>query len=492
MVGDRVNTASRVQSVAEPGTVYVDEVTRQVTAAAIAYADAGEHAVKGKSEPLHLWRALRVVAGVAGSQREGGSEGPLVGPRLRAAADQGALPLRGGARGGAVGRDIGPGGRRQDATALGVREVHRRPRGHRALALRPLPGLRRGRRLLGARRDGAPAPGDRRGGGARGVRAAVGIGAGAVDPRPHGPRVPRSPPGRAHRDDRGLPGPPGAVRGLAALLRASGRAGTGGHGLRRPPVGRRRAAGLHRAPAGVVGRQADLHRGARALRARRAPGGLAARPRRGHAGLPGAAGRRGGGLPPRRAGRRPPRDRTPAHRLPGRGDPALRPGDGARPRRPGRARRGRRAPGRHRGRGRDRDAGHAELPADRPDGRAGPRGAGPGQGPGGDGRQLPARDGERPLRPARRAGRRAAGIAGPQAGPGGPRRPPLARARALRLRAEHAPDGRLRHALQARAQATPPGDRRSSAQRLPERGRGARRGDRLPLPGRLPRRAGGR
>ena len=36
VVGDRVNTASRVQSAAAPGTVLVDEVTRQVTSAAIA------------------------------------------------------------------------------------------------------------------------------------------------------------------------------------------------------------------------------------------------------------------------------------------------------------------------------------------------------------------------------------------------------------------------------------------------------------------------
>jgi class 3 adenylate cyclase len=47
VVGDRVNTASRVQSVAEPGSVYVDDTTRQATSAAIAYADAGEHTVKG-------------------------------------------------------------------------------------------------------------------------------------------------------------------------------------------------------------------------------------------------------------------------------------------------------------------------------------------------------------------------------------------------------------------------------------------------------------
>jgi class 3 adenylate cyclase/tetratricopeptide (TPR) repeat protein len=79
VVGDRVNTASRVQSAAEPGSVLVDEVTRQVTSASIAYEDAGEHIVKGKAEPLRLWRAVRVVAGVGGSEREQGLDAPFVG-----------------------------------------------------------------------------------------------------------------------------------------------------------------------------------------------------------------------------------------------------------------------------------------------------------------------------------------------------------------------------------------------------------------------------
>ena len=85
VVGDRVNTASRVQSTAEPGTVYVDEVTRQASSAAIAYADAGEHAVKGKAEPLRMWRALRVVAGAGGAQPEQGLAAPFLGrdPELR-------------------------------------------------------------------------------------------------------------------------------------------------------------------------------------------------------------------------------------------------------------------------------------------------------------------------------------------------------------------------------------------------------------------------
>jgi class 3 adenylate cyclase len=79
VVGDRVNTAARIQSAAEPGTVLVDEVTRQVTSAAVAYERAGDHTVKGKSEPLALWRAVRVVAGVGGREREPAMEAPLVG-----------------------------------------------------------------------------------------------------------------------------------------------------------------------------------------------------------------------------------------------------------------------------------------------------------------------------------------------------------------------------------------------------------------------------
>jgi class 3 adenylate cyclase/tetratricopeptide (TPR) repeat protein len=79
VVGDRVNTASRVQSAAEPGSVFVDGVTREVTSAAILFEDAGVHAAKGKSEPLSLWRAVRVVAGAGGREREGLTEAPFVG-----------------------------------------------------------------------------------------------------------------------------------------------------------------------------------------------------------------------------------------------------------------------------------------------------------------------------------------------------------------------------------------------------------------------------
>jgi class 3 adenylate cyclase/tetratricopeptide (TPR) repeat protein len=79
VAGDAVNTAARVQSVADPGRVWVDEATRALTSAAIAYDDVGEHELKGKSEPLQLFAARSVVASVGGAQRVDGLEAPLTG-----------------------------------------------------------------------------------------------------------------------------------------------------------------------------------------------------------------------------------------------------------------------------------------------------------------------------------------------------------------------------------------------------------------------------
>jgi predicted ATPase/class 3 adenylate cyclase len=79
VAGDLVNTASRVQAAAEPGTVLVGESTRRSTEQAIAYEEAGTHALKGKSEPVDLFRALRVVSGRAGALKSAGLEAPFVG-----------------------------------------------------------------------------------------------------------------------------------------------------------------------------------------------------------------------------------------------------------------------------------------------------------------------------------------------------------------------------------------------------------------------------
>src|SRR5204863_157092 len=65
VLGDTVNTASRLQSLAAPGEVLVDDVTRRGSEAAITYEDAGEHAVRGREWSVRAWRALRVVPGRA-------------------------------------------------------------------------------------------------------------------------------------------------------------------------------------------------------------------------------------------------------------------------------------------------------------------------------------------------------------------------------------------------------------------------------------------
>ena len=79
VAGDLVNTASRIQSAAEPGSVLAGDATKRASEAAIAYESAGEHALKGKAEQVPLWRALRVVASRGGGGRSVGLEAPFVG-----------------------------------------------------------------------------------------------------------------------------------------------------------------------------------------------------------------------------------------------------------------------------------------------------------------------------------------------------------------------------------------------------------------------------
>ncbi|HEX3834547.1 MAG TPA: AAA family ATPase, partial [Solirubrobacteraceae bacterium] len=79
VLGDTVNTASRLQSIAAPGTVLVDDVTQRASEAAIAYEDAGHHDLKGREQSVHAWTALRVVAGAGGARRSAGLEAPFVG-----------------------------------------------------------------------------------------------------------------------------------------------------------------------------------------------------------------------------------------------------------------------------------------------------------------------------------------------------------------------------------------------------------------------------
>ena len=79
VAGDAVNTAARVQSVATPGTVLVDDATCRLSATAVQFEDAGSHELKGKEHAEHLFQALRVLSGVGGKKRADGLEAPFTG-----------------------------------------------------------------------------------------------------------------------------------------------------------------------------------------------------------------------------------------------------------------------------------------------------------------------------------------------------------------------------------------------------------------------------
>ncbi len=85
VAGDMVNTASRLQSVAPPGTVLVGEATYRAASEAIAFEAAGEQLLKGKTAPVPAFRALRVVAKRGGAGRSDRLEPPFVGrdPQMR-------------------------------------------------------------------------------------------------------------------------------------------------------------------------------------------------------------------------------------------------------------------------------------------------------------------------------------------------------------------------------------------------------------------------
>jgi class 3 adenylate cyclase/tetratricopeptide (TPR) repeat protein len=58
IIGDVVNTASRLEAVAPPGGIVVDERTCLATRDAVVYADLDPVSVKGKVEPLRIWQPL--------------------------------------------------------------------------------------------------------------------------------------------------------------------------------------------------------------------------------------------------------------------------------------------------------------------------------------------------------------------------------------------------------------------------------------------------
>jgi class 3 adenylate cyclase/tetratricopeptide (TPR) repeat protein len=79
VLGDTVNSASRVQSAAQPGTVLVDEATWRAASGAIAFEEFGPLSLKGKENVINAWRAMRVVGKRKGLGRSERLEPPFVG-----------------------------------------------------------------------------------------------------------------------------------------------------------------------------------------------------------------------------------------------------------------------------------------------------------------------------------------------------------------------------------------------------------------------------
>ena len=79
VAGDLVNTASRLQAAADPGSVLVGEETFRASADAIAFEPRGEIDVKGRDERVAIWQALRVVGQRRGGGRPGRPEPPFTG-----------------------------------------------------------------------------------------------------------------------------------------------------------------------------------------------------------------------------------------------------------------------------------------------------------------------------------------------------------------------------------------------------------------------------
>jgi len=78
VMGDAVNVAARLQAAARPGTVTVGQTTWRLTRGAIEYTELDPLELKGKSEPVPAWEAVRVI--VAGpTLRPARSATPLVG-----------------------------------------------------------------------------------------------------------------------------------------------------------------------------------------------------------------------------------------------------------------------------------------------------------------------------------------------------------------------------------------------------------------------------
>ncbi len=78
-VGDTVNLAARMQSAADPDTILISENTHRLAANLFDYEDKGKIAVKGKTEPIQVYRVVSDKVGAVRQRGIAGLASPMVG-----------------------------------------------------------------------------------------------------------------------------------------------------------------------------------------------------------------------------------------------------------------------------------------------------------------------------------------------------------------------------------------------------------------------------
>lgn len=78
-IGDTVNLAARMQSAADPDTILISESTHRLATSLFDFEDKGKIAVKGKAEPIQVYRVLGERKGAVRTRGIAGLSSPMVG-----------------------------------------------------------------------------------------------------------------------------------------------------------------------------------------------------------------------------------------------------------------------------------------------------------------------------------------------------------------------------------------------------------------------------
>lgn len=78
-IGDTVNLAARIQDAAEPNTILITENTHRLVATLFDFQDRGTIEVKGKAEPIHVYRVIRERKDAVPTRGIAGLSSPMVG-----------------------------------------------------------------------------------------------------------------------------------------------------------------------------------------------------------------------------------------------------------------------------------------------------------------------------------------------------------------------------------------------------------------------------